>query len=255
MNENYGLLQEKVQKLWGSISSYEQEDGYIWLQLSLGKDSMLLLQLLEEHPDRPKVKPIIVDTGDMPEPAMKLLQHVQANHPATVVIKADSIAYRRRYGDPFDIQLAGMPSESNTPFQCCYRNIMQPMHAFMCENAGVTALRGAKKCDNVMPSETIMVSTFEAYGIINPLFSWTDEEVMQALRPEYTLPWYGAGAKSGLDCLTCTGYISHNHAPYLRVCEPEVYEVYKQKLMFHTQKIKDTLDNCLAFIDETKEQK
>lgn len=159
------------------------------LQFSGGKDSLALLLHMRALWNFLTV--LHVDSGDLPEPARKIIAEVAATVPHFRTIRADSVGFRREHGSPTGDNWA----------QCCNANIWLPMNTAVREMGFKQLMRGSKACDPhihvVFPGEVVegVLYTF-------PLWHWSDLEVEAYLGP--LLPnAYREGAVGMPDCATC----------------------------------------------------
>ena len=219
----------------------KNDNGYIYLQLSGGRDSLLLLQLLEEHPQRDQFTlcALVVDTGSWPDEYRKRMIEI-AKRIEIAVIESDSKQYREIYGDPFDIQYFEKTAEgirqTVSPLQCCHANIMKPMDDYLRKGPFRVVIRGTKR------SEIKGVAKFQvgtSYSVANLLFDFTDDEVMRLLKDVPSN--YKMGGCSGVDCIDCTAWEQHNNDNYIRVVSPEVYDKIRVKRSAHVKKVKALL--------------
>jgi 3'-phosphoadenosine 5'-phosphosulfate sulfotransferase (PAPS reductase)/FAD synthetase len=226
------------------------KDQPIVIMWSGGRDSHSLVQLYEEMAEpKPPLEILTVNTGDWPEETKQRLENLSLKYKVTVV-HSDARKQREACGDPFDVVVQNEMSDltaEQTPFACCWNNIMQPMHKFMTvDYTYARACRGVKAVDNVPQSAPQQLGP--EYCIINPLWDWTDEDVQAYLKDMPT--FYLLGAKSGVDCVTCTAYMKHNNRIYMQQYYPEEYAATVIRVREHTRKVKDLLGNYPAEFTE-----
>jgi phosphoadenosine phosphosulfate reductase len=159
------------------------------LQFSGGKDSLALLMHMRAL--WPFLTVIHVDSGDLPLSARMMIEKLRLSVPHFKTIKADSLGYRAKHGDPTGRDWT----------RCCNENIWMPMNTALHEMGFKQVIRGSKACDPhihvVYPGEVVegMLYTF-------PLWHWSDKDVEDYLGP--MLPdAYRNGSVGMPDCATC----------------------------------------------------
>lgn len=231
-------------------SVHSNAEHKITIQWSGGRDSHALVQLYEEMPaPKPELRILTVNTGDWPQETHDRLRLLKSRYEVHV-IHSNSRDQRARCGDPFDIvvqnDLTDLTAEQ-TPFACCWNNIMKPMHLFMLnESEDSVVCRGVKACDKVPESNMLQIG--DVYSICNPLWNWTQDELNAYLKDTPT--FYLMGACSGVDCVSCTAYIKHNNRDYMKAFYPENYKKIVNRVRAHTQKVKNLLGNYPAEFSE-----
>ena len=229
------------------------KDQPIVIMWSGGRDSHSLVQLYEEMPEpKPPLEILTVDTGDWPEETKQRLENLRLKY-TVIVVPSNAREQRAACGDPFDVVVQNEMSDltaEQTPFACCWNNIMQPMHKFMTfECAHARACRGVKAVDNVPQSAATQIGP--AYTVINPLWDWTDDDIKAYLKDMPT--FYLLGAKSGVDCVTCTAYMKHENRVYMQQYYPAEYAETVKRVRAHTQKVQNLLGNYPAeFTEDTQ---
>lgn len=207
------------------------------LQFSGGKDSTALLHMARPWLDRIEV--VTVDHGAN-------FPHVQAHIDATLqelgvtatVLHSDSAAWVRANGLPADI--VPVESAEAAPFMgesgprlvnyltCCFSNIMQPMHDYVCSSGHTLVLRGSKRADSRVGVPSGFVEGGVEYR--SPLWDWSDAEVFAYLDGQgVALPeQYAAGVNDGLDCWFCPAHLKHHGGEklrYLKTSHPDLWPV------------------------------
>lgn len=228
-------------------------DQPIIIMWSGGQDSQSLIQLYEEMPEpKPPLEILTVDTGDWPEETEERARALSLRHQVTRLYSRARMQ-RALNGDPFDVVVQNCMEDltaEQTPFACCWNNIMKPMHRYMtevCKHA--RACRGVKAVDNVPESAEVQYGM--EYNIVNPLWDWTDEDIKAYLKDMPT--FYKMGAISGVDCVTCTAYIKHNNGAYLKHFYPEAHKAIVKRVREHTQKVQNLLGHYPAeFTEDTQ---
>jgi 3'-phosphoadenosine 5'-phosphosulfate sulfotransferase (PAPS reductase)/FAD synthetase len=208
------------------------------LQFSGGKDSLACLYLLKDNLDAITV--YWCDTGDACEETVKVINKVREWIPHFKVVKTDSTKWRKENGIPSDLvpvsgHLLGVAygmSETriSNKFDCCFENLMRPMHEAMLADGIDLVIRGTKIADTgKIPAE----GKTPFYDIWLPIKDWTHDEVFIYLEkvgaPKNAIYDYFRGI-SAPECLTCTAWWDDGKKEFLRNRHPEQYLAYKQNL-------------------------
>ena len=228
------------------------------LHFSGGKDSLACLYLL-----RPFLAKYItvywLNTGDGCPETLEVIDQVRQWVPNFIEVRTDVKAWRAEFGDPSDMAPAsahtlgvayGMSdSKLVNRFDCCWFNLMLPMHARMKRDGVDAVIRGTKLCDTgTVPAEG---STAD-YDVILPIKDWSHGQVFDYLRsagsPENTIYENYKGA-SAPECLTCTAWWDDGKAGYLRDKHPEQFAVYQSKLKAIKVKVLKHLDELNAELE------
>lgn len=208
------------------------------LHFSGGKDSLACLYLLKDQLDQLTV--YWCNTGDPCPETEAVIDEVRAWIPNFVEINADVHQWKVVNGDPVDL----VPSRSHflgvaygmsnvrlsNRFDCCFANLMLPMHQRMLADGVDCVIRGTKLCDTgTVPAE----GPDDYYTILLPIKDWTHADVFAYLK-EVGAPanaiYDHFTAVSAPECLNCTAWWDDNKAEYLRNRHPQTYNSYKSKL-------------------------
>ena len=220
------------------------------LQFSGGKDSLACLYLLRDKLD--KLTVYHLDTGDCIPETVAVVEEVRAWVPNFVVIQSSVAKWRQEYGYPSDLMPAkahwlgvayGMNKfRLSNRFDCCWSNLMAPMHQQMIDDGVDLVIRGTKQCDTgTIPHE----GKDDFYEVALPIKNWTHEEVFEYLHsvgaPQNAVYEYYKNI-SAPECLGCTAWWDDNKAAYLKARHPEKLQEYRANLFA----IAGTLQSHLA---------
>ena len=228
------------------------------LQFSGGKDSLTCLYLLREQLDNVRV--YWVNTGDTCVETMDVIKKVMPWVPHFTEIRTDVKEWRRVNGNPTDLlpasctpigMMYGMGEQPLTGrFDCCYANLMHPLHQQMLDDGVDAVVRGTKVADTgKIPHE----GHTPFYEIILPLRDWSHQDVFDYLdsvgapkNPVYEHMKY-VGAP---ECMGCTAWWEDGKAEYYTAKHPERLEPYRIAL----STVRDSLRQHLALLEsELKE--
>lgn len=212
------------------------------LQFSGGKDSLACLYLL-----RDKLADLTVywcDTGDGCPETRAVVDDVRAWIPRFEVVQSDVTQWRQCYGFPSDL----VPSNNHqigthyglsavkltNRWDCCWSNLMLPLHNRMVSDGVDAVIRGTKRCDTgTIPAEGRHPSV--PYDIILPLRDWSHQDVFDFLvasgAPHNPVYDYFEGG-SAPECMGCTAWWNDGKAQYFRAMHPERAAAYM--LSLHT---------------------
>lgn len=209
----------------------------IALQLSGGKDSVACLYLLKDYLDRITVYHL--NTGDQPKETQVVMDELRKFIPNYVEVRTNSGEWIRNNGYPSDVvptnstMLGVLYGKSiirlSDRFECCYKNLMKPMHDRMTDDGITLIIRGTKKID--MPLLPIMsggeIDGFEFYY---PIEKWSHEDVYKYLK-EVGAPIHPVYDKinDGIECIHCTGWWESKHLDWLNDTYPETAKWVKMK--------------------------
>jgi len=222
------------------------------LHFSGGKDSMACLYLLRDQLDRIDV--YWVNTGDTNPQLRDTVDAVRAWVPRFHEVKSDVAAWRAANGMPVDALPAhctpiglmyGMSKvRLSGRFDCCYANIMEPMHKRMLSDGVDCVIRGTKLCDTGrIPAE----GPSELYTIVLPLRDWSHEDVHRYLQTvgAPVCANYDFGMEGRVpDCAGCTAWWGDNTPEYLAARAPQrlgpyllALQTVREELRRHTAQL------------------
>ncbi|MDR0273856.1 MAG: phosphoadenosine phosphosulfate reductase family protein [Burkholderiaceae bacterium] len=225
-------------------------------QLSGGRDSVAALHVLRRC--LPRMTVYFTDSGDVwPETLVVLHMLEQRFGFRAVRIQSDAPGWRARHGDPTDVlpvcatplgqMVSGCPTRLCTRYECCWNNLMLPMHQRMLADGITCIVRGVRHGDY----QTHPVRSGQEDGGIQayyPIWDW-DEPQVDAYLEEHALPrapWYEQGARHGSDCLTCTAWWDDGRQAYMRRHHPQAWQALRVRL----SAIRQALAGDLALLEE-----
>lgn len=214
-----------------AVSRHER----VAVQFSGGKDSTAALYLLRPWWDRVAV--YWVNTGDTVPETAAVVDALRSSLGNFIEVKTDSLAWRAENGDPSDIVTAADHAIGNalgfgtvrmsSRFDCCYANLMRPLHDRMARDRVSLVVRGTKDAD--MPAQPINSGdVYDAVEYLYPVQGWSDEDVMSFLEQESApvADYYEYGVPNGSDCLSCTAWWDDRKSAFLRARYPEHFARY-----------------------------
>ncbi|MEG0414228.1 MAG: methyltransferase type 11, partial [Comamonas sp.] len=227
------------------------------LHFSGGKDSLACLLLL-----RPFVMqglPVYwVDTGDCIPETREVVEWSRAWVPDFRVVQADVHAWKAVHGMPSDATTAqsswmgaqyGMTDVKLVGrFDCCWSNLMLPMHERMVADGVEVVIRGTKLADTgKVPAH----GQTETYEVLLPLMAWSHAQVFEYLERSGAPvnPVYESfKAISAPECLGCSAWWDDGKAGYLKARHPKrvhEYAVSLQTIRAELMRRVNDLDNEL----------
>jgi phosphoadenosine phosphosulfate reductase len=208
------------------------------LQFSGGKDSLACLYLLKDQLDAITV--YWLNTGDGCPETRAVIDAVRDWIPHFVEITTDVRGWRETNGHPSDLVPAkahavGMAYglcdfKLTTRMDCCWHNLMLPMHQRMVEDGVDLVIRGTKKADTgTVPAE----GKTDFYDVLLPVVDWTHDQVFDYLdacaAPKNAIYEHFRGI-SAPECFGCTAWWDDGKAEYLRHLHPEFLPTYQNNL-------------------------
>lgn len=232
----------------------------IVLQFSGGKDSLACLLLLRPWWDRLVV--LWLNTGACLPETIEQMKRVQAMVPNFVEITTNQPEQIERAGYPVDVlplrnhatvgKLCGFDRPKLQSFlDCCYTNLMAPMHE-AAKNSGATLIvRGQKRGDiHRGPYESGAVVAGIEY--LFPVEDWTDEQVLDYVADSGLLPEHYDQGNTSMDCWNCTAYLSENawKLRYLYERYPDKADVLRLRLEMIEREIDEDMRHLRAALEQ-----
>lgn len=208
------------------------------LHFSGGKDSLACLYLLRDQLDQITV--YWVNTGDSCPETRAVVDAVRPWIPRFVEVQTDVAAWREENGNPTDLVPANAhflgvayglsPTRLSNRFDCCFANLMKPMHERMLADGVDAVIRGTKMSDTgKVPAE----GKTDFYDILLPLRDWTHDDVFRFLdsvgAPKNPIYDYFTNI-SAPECMGCTAWWGDGKGKYLRALHPQAHREHVVKL-------------------------
>lgn len=230
----------------------------IGFQLSGGRDSVAALYTLREHWDKMTVYHL--DTGDQYPELRAVVNQIRRDVPIEV-IKSDSKGFRDNVAWPADVvpvdntpmgrRISGQQQALVSRYECCWNNLMKPMHERMLADGITLIVRGQRNEDYANPPRR-SGDVDGAMEVLYPIETWTTAEV-DAYIAKNKLPnaaYYAYGAAHGPECMGCTAWMDDQRINFLE----RVYPARLEELRKKQAVIRSLVDRQLA-IDGRAPQK
>lgn len=210
----------------------------IGFQFSGGRDSTAALYLLRPYWDRMTVYHL--DTGDQFPETRSVVARVALEVPITTIY-SDVEAYRTSQGVPSDLVpvdnsregrlVSGATVKIVSRYECCYQNLMRPLHSRMLRDDITLLVRGQR--DDEYATQPMRSGDVErGLEALYPIQSWTGEQVSEYLHTN-DLPlaaFYERGARRAPECMGCTAWWDEGRVAYLKTYHPVKFVEYKKRM-------------------------
>jgi len=227
------------------------------LQFSGGKDSLACLYLLRPFVER-GLPVYWTHTGDTIPETLAIIEQVRQWIPDFRVIEADVLGWKAAHGLPSDIvtaqstwmgrQYAMTDAALVGRFDCCWANLMQPMHERMLQDGVEVVIRGTKLADTGrVPAQ----GATEHYDVRLPLVDWSHAQVFDYLEQvgaPRSAVYDSFRSISAPECLHCSAWWDDGKAAYLKQLHPDKlgqYQVSLQTIRTELARRMDELDSEL----------
>jgi len=210
----------------------------ICLEFSGGKDSTACLYLLRDHLDRIKV--LHMDTGDLVPEMREHVERIAAWLPHFERVNGDVNAWIAKNGLPSDLvpygqhELGRQMGEARVSlvprYQCCWENLMSPLHARVKAGNFTLIIRGSKWAD--IPNLPVKSGeSQEGIELWLPISDWSHEDVFAYLASQgVELPRIYEHSVNSFECARCTAWLGERRATYLQRYHPELYADYRARM-------------------------
>lgn len=220
------------------------------VQVSGGRDSRAMLELVAPHL-RETDFVVMLLTGDSPTDTLAYASELESRFDNVVVLQSDSVSDRMRNGHPSPVVLSDQPVfadvlRTRSQFDCCFANIMLPLHKFTLGLQPDLILRGQRNSDE---HKNPIAHLDKSDGIVYayPIADWSDEQVDLFLADR--LPDFYKTCSDAPDCMSCTGYWGRGYQEWLETEAPDLAAVRKERIRSVIQAITPAL---LLGIQEVK---
>jgi phosphoadenosine phosphosulfate reductase len=205
------------------------------LAFSGGKDSLACWYLYKDQ------NPIVfwANTGKAYPETVDLVNKIKSEAVEFIEVVSDQKGQIAAFGLPSDIvpvdntfdgmQLTGKkPVMVQSYLNCCYENKAKPLME-AAKKRGITQMIRGQRLDESHKSTAKHGSIVDGIMFIQPIETWSKEQVFAFLRTQGELPEHYAIEHSSLDCYDCTAYLSHSadRVAYTKEKHPKLYEEYK----------------------------
>lgn len=227
------------------IESVMQGHERIALQFSGGRDSLAVLHLMQ--PWWPRMTVYHLDTGDQ-YPETRFIADWARQRVPLAVIRTDVAAWRDEHGWPSDVvpasgtplgqKVDGAGVRVSGRYECCWRNLMWPMHERMVRDGITLIVRGQRNDEYATPP--LRSGDWDGgMQVLYPIEDWTADDVNAYCRANSLplAPWYEEGIRRGPECLHCTAWWDDGRLPYVRRHHPAAYG----QVMFQLKRIGDAV--------------
>lgn len=203
----------------------------IGFQFSGGRDSTAALYMLRPYWDRMTVYHL--DTGDQFPETRAVVDRVEQDV-QIVRIHSDVHAVRDRYGLASDL----VPVDNTEPgrlvsgrdvrlisrYECCYRSLMEPMHARM-KADGITLIVRGQRSDEYAKPPLVSGQAQDGFEVLYPIEAWSGDQVSRHLAEQGlpVAPFYEQGARRAPECMGCTAWWDEGRSAYLKANHPEAH--------------------------------
>jgi 3'-phosphoadenosine 5'-phosphosulfate sulfotransferase (PAPS reductase)/FAD synthetase len=220
------------------------------LAFSGGKDSLACWYLYKEK------NPIVfwVNTGKAYPETIEIIEKVKNEAVEFIEIKTNQAKQIEIYGLPSEIvpidnTLEGMvftgekPVKIQSYLNCCFENRSKPLLQAI-EQRGITKLIRGQRLDDNRKSTIRNGSIVNGVTYIQPIETWTKEQVLAFLRTQGELPEHFRIEHSSLDCYDCTAYLdsSKDRVAFTKEKHPKLYEEYKINMAMLKSAILPTIE-------------
>ena len=207
-------------------------------QFSGGRDSTAALYVLKPYWDRMTV--YWLDTGDTFPETREVVKRVAQDVPVAT-IRANVRSSWQTIGWPSDVvpfagtalgrAVDGGDLRVVGRDECCWRNLMMPMHQRMLDDGITLIVRGQRDEDYANPV-TRSGTTDGSMEVLYPIQSWSTEDVERYIA-DNRLPkasYYAEGLRHGSDCMRCTAWWDDGRLPWLRRTHPKAFAEVERRL-------------------------
>ena len=230
----------------------------IALSFSGGKDSLACVYMLRPHKDRITI--YHMDTGDLLPEVREIVDHVRGFWPRFVKIQGNVNQWIATYGLPTDLlpysshpigRMFGQEGAAIVPrYDCCFLNLMQPVHERIKADGNTLVIRGTKVADEKrLPADSGEAP--DGVEIFLPIRGWSHQQVFDYLRsvgaPISRVYDYVTNSP---ECARCPAWWNERRASYLREFHPELFREYANRLRVVGAAIQEPLGNLMRELQD-----
>lgn len=237
-----------------NIENIIRRHNRIALQVSGGKDSLALLELMRPHWDRLTV--YWLNPGD-PFPETKLLMRDIARQvPNFIEVGGRQREIIETDGWPSDVVPQSYTTDGNlvfgkTPFKvqsrlsCCIRSMMQPMYERMVADGVTCVIRGKRSEEKDKTGVETGFICPAGIEYVFPIYDWTARDVVDYLSHHgIALPESYRHASHSLDCMSCSAWWGEGLSKFLEAKHPERHAEYVRRITLIKQAIAEQMADC-----------
>lgn len=210
------------------------------LAFSGGKDSLACLLLNKDKAD--EITVFWVNTGKTYPETLQIVEYAKSLFTNFIEIKSDREDQNAREGLPSDVvpinftrigQMVTGKKETlvQSYLMCCYENIGYRIHQAALSH-GITHLIRGQRLEESHKSTARDGDVVDGLVYLQPIESWTKQEVLNFINNHMELPKHFAISHSSLDCYDCTAYVkeSKDRINYTKEHHPIFYAEYRERM-------------------------
>lgn len=240
----------------GHVESAFARHDRIGFQFSGGRDSTAALYLLRPYWDRMTVYHL--DTGDQFPETRAVVEAVEAEMGRSMTrITTDVVADRVKNGYPVDLvpvdntdfgrKVSGQGLKLTGRYDCCWRNLMLPMHEKAMAD-GITLIVRGQRDDEYAVQPARSGDYRGGVEVLYPLQDWNAADVMRYLRDNSlpVAPFYDRGMRRAPECMGCTAWWDEGREQYLQDYHPAVAKIQIKRMEEISSAIQRQAEKLLA---------
>jgi len=239
-----------------SVASTFARHERIAFQFSGGRDSTAALYLLRPYWGRMTIYHL--DTGDQFPETREVVRQVEADLGQPLSrIEGDVATVQRDFGMASDLVpvnnsevgrlVSGRSVKIISRYECCYRSLMEPMHARLLQDGNTLLIRGQR--DDEYAKQPMRSGDVEnGLEVLYPIQSWTGEQVSDYLKNNDLpiAPFYERGARRAPECMGCTAWWDEGRSAYLKQYHPLQFARFQNNMRI----IRDEIDRQYATLED-----
>lgn len=246
-------------------TALDRHEGRAAVYFSGGKDSTVVLHMMREAGLLDRVAVFHLRTSDaFPE----MVEHVERCRewcPDFRLVETDPIAWAAVHGDPSDLvphsahvvgQTMGEGLKISARYDCCFSNLMWPMHRAVLDAGMTLAIRGTRSDEMRRVPVSSGATTVDGLEVLSPIEDWTEAQVWAYTR-EHAIPvsrlYEHFREGSAAECMTCPAWLNVDAGALLRERHPDAFKRYGVRLRRVAREVAPVvaqLEKALAAFDE-----